>query len=757
MHRFISLFISLLTISGFAYSQTNQTGHPEAQKGFPSISAADLRTSKSGTASPSYYIADPGQEGMFYYDKQGGSDTSNGGSFAGTTIRTADGKVFRRAAQGALQLSWFGGVPDNPARASQNVEALNRAVKTAKSEQLVVAAGGGTWYFNRTISLRSTYSKRINVKIEGNVTFTAPVDGFLLEHFFPLRLEITGILTGPNSGGGSTEKSWAKYTGTGIYMKNLYNSFIKVSEVREWRVGIEMTGEANGGVGTTALGSQYNEVHSNWVHHNYIQIKLSTKGAAGTHGNWCNESRWHIGQVGRGIPGKTYGQGGWIGLQIGSDPGSSQDVWYGISGHVFYDLNIEGVEKGILAWNSGHISFINFSMEPEGAREHIRLAEDSKQGGPASNYHFNSGTLVEDRYFVTGGRGLHTRINNLPLYGKLTNGAVVYIGEKSTVIPSTPVMRGHTVPAPGTLLISDDAPIGWSAFNALKDTTHSYWSKLAQFPEVQNGTIRIGGVQRSGAYKSSYLDVNASSGDTVNARPNLGYVRFHPTANKVVRIHAGDFAPSPDYEGFEVEYNSAAHTLTFVSGLTGAVAIPPSNFPVVGKYRCVYRSGSWVVWRTDGGSTSTSSNHITDRPDNSANAGTAQGKNENGFEVFSTTVTVSNRAVVLAALDNQIPENSAGEIEVILLGKSQTNPGRIYTEHTLDNYYRGRGKTVTVKGPQTVVKRYNADFVPFLGSTLTVGGKGTEGMYRIYVGTGPNDNAVTWTAYVKVRYTQTNL
>lgn len=757
MHRFVFTFIFLLIAVDLAYTQTTKNGHTEAQGGLPAISVAELKTSR-GTISDAYYVVDPGQEGIFYRDKQGGggAEADNGGNFAGTTIRTADGKVFHRAAQDALQLSWFGGVADDPGKASQNVAAMNRAVQAAKTEQLVIADGGGTWYFNRTIALRSTYAKRVNVKIEGNATFTAPVNGFLLEHFFPLRLEITGALTGANSGGGTTEKSWEKYTGTGIYMKNLYNSYISVGEVQGWRIGMEMTGEANGGVGTTALGSQYNEVRCNWVHHNYIQIKLSTKGAAGTHGNWCNESRWHIGQIGRGIPGATFGQGGWIGLQIGSDPGSSQDVWYGISGHVFYDLNIEGVEKGIEAWNSGHISFINFSMEPEGAREHIRLAEGSKQGGPARSYHFNSGTLLEDRYFVAGGRGQHTRINNLPLYGKLPNGSVEYIGEKATIIPSSPRMTGHNIPSPGSFLISNDTYMGWSALHASKDTTHTYWSKLAQYPEVQNGVIKIGREQRTGAYKKTYLNVNASTGDTVNARPNLGYVRFQPAAHKTVRIHAGDFAPSPDFEGFEVEYNNAEYTLTFLNGLTGAVAIPPSSFPAVGKYRCVYRSGSWVVWRTDAGNKSTRGNDIRDRPDNPAAVPASTSKNEDGFDVFSVTATVANKSVVLVELDKQIPENTAGEIEVILLGKSQTNPGKIYTEHTLDSYYRGKGKTVTLKGPQTVLKRYNGDFTPWLGSTATVGGKGNQGIYRIDVGTAPDDPRIVWTAYVKVRYTQIN-
>jgi hypothetical protein len=546
-----------------------------------------------------YWVTDQGRAGPFEYVGTVANQTSDNG---GTIVVNAGLQQFRRVYSGPIFIEWFGVREDatDPGTTvkSANVAGIRSAIATAKTYERVTAhptgsnAATAVW-LNDSILMRSTFDKKHNVNFDGKTfRFTHNGNGFVIESTLNNFTNNGGRILGPGLGA-TDSTTFSAYTGVGVLMRNLYNSNVEVWEVEGWNVGVEMRGEAWGGVGTTANGSQYNTVRVHWPHHNYIQVKLATYGPAGTAGNWNNESFWYFSQLGRGFDDNPNGPGGTFGMVITKDA-TSTAVTYGINGHSFYNMGFEGVKHGLVADNTENNTWYHAAFEPAAMTYHINLDPTTAIGNK-----FVGGPSMGDYYFVEGRKGVRTQIVGRDISGKTASGTHSGVAQAAITLPTSPSMTGITL-APQTMMFSSDYFQGFTALEALNNLNHWHWMKLSQYPSIINGWMKYNGEFRGGMYKPTYLAIGAVTGPAVTAPPNLGYIRFEGDEATVVTLNDGDdIQHSRYFESFKVEYNTT-QPLT-IQNAQGTTVVNSSNFSATGMYEIVWRSGVWVVKSLSGG------------------------------------------------------------------------------------------------------------------------------------------------------------
>lgn len=538
--------ILLLCVSGF--SQTT-------------ISLSLLRTSPTVSPTTTYFVNDQGREGVFFYDAKDVTSADNGG-----TVIVNAGRRFKRLYSGPLDARWFGMKGDyNGVAGTENSAAFKAAIAAAKKDEVLLVPAG-QYYVNSNIDMPLATTRKVNFLIYGDIWFGKGF-GFIISG--PNQeFKCYGTLIGANTDA-TTESGYTAYTGTGIYLKNCSNSYIHVNEIKNFRYGIEQSGDKSGGA---ADGSQYNKIHFRSIHNNYVQIRLSTKGATDGGGNWNKESFWYGGQVGRGIPTVTYGRGGWIGIQIIKE--SSSNATDAINGHMFHDIGFEGLEAAIKASTAEHNSFIGGGIEPEGVHSGIDLDPVTAVGNKFVGF-----TSLGENLFVSGRLGSNTVIEGTPFWTGPFPAMVV--GGNSAVQSITP----------NKFLLTTNK---YTPTNFLVNKAHDVISQTGEFPTVQAMMYRINGVIRSVPFKSTFLHVTSStSTNPVVLPPNIGLLRIEATSAKTYKIDAGDIAKNG--ENFLVEYLTPQYPITFTRSDNNAVVIASSNFPTAGTYRCLWVNAQYRV------------------------------------------------------------------------------------------------------------------------------------------------------------------
>jgi hypothetical protein len=552
MKSFTLVFLFAGMFSCFSYSQTATT-------------IAALRSLGATSGATIWFISDVGREGMFALDPRDGSSADNGG-----TVIVSGTKRFKRVYTGAIDGRWFGMVADyNGLAGTDNSPALNAAIAGAKNNETVLIPDG-QYLFRSTITLPLTSVKKVRIEARGTLYFNK-VTGFILEGG-DQEFRSYGMIVGMNTGA-STEAAYAAYTGEGLLLKNTIQCHIEVNEVKDFRYGIHMTGSGSG----ESVGCQYNQIRFNWIHHNYVQIRLSTQGTS-AHGNWNNESNWYGGQVGRGIPGVTYGGGGWYGIVMTKDPGSNASE-NGINGHNFYNVGFEGVEKALVMNNSTYNSFFGGGLEPEGL--HVGLDLDPVT---AVGNRFIGVTTLTEQEFVDGRMGMHTVIGG-HIWGGVPGSTAAYMGYSAV----------NSV-TPNKMLVTTNI---YNYTNFIVNKTHDLISQTGQYPTIQAMMYRLNGVIRSVPYKKTFLHVTAATtGSPVTLPANIGCVRVEATQEKVFKIDVGDMAAYG--EEFLVEYLSPQFPISFVRSDNSAVLIPATAFPSGGTYRCLWANGQYKISKIGG-------------------------------------------------------------------------------------------------------------------------------------------------------------
>lgn len=523
------------------------------------ISLALLRTSTSVTTTQPYFLTDPGREGLFYYDSKDVTSLDNGG-----TIIVNGSKRYKRLYNSQVDVRWFGMKGDyNGTTGTENSAAFKTAILAAKKDEVLLVPAG-QYFVNSSIAMPLT--KKVNFVIYGDIYFGKGF-GFIIEGLNQ-EFKSYGTIIGGNSGA-TTESAYAAYAGTGIYLKNAYNCLVEVNEIKNFRNGIHQSGDKSGGAPN---GSQYNKIHFNSIHHNHTQIRLTTKGTTTSAGNWNNESFWYGGQLGRGIPGVTYGGGGWYGIVFNKE--STSNAQDPMNGHMFHDIGFEGLEVAVVANNAEHNSFIGGGIEQKGVRRGIDLDPLTCVGNK-----FIGLTHLEEQMFVAGRIGANTVIQGTPIWtGPVPN---IVVGGNSAM----------TSPTAGKFLITTNK---YTPTNFLVNKTHDLISQTGEFPTIQAMMYRINGVIRSVPFKGTFLHVtSATAGTMITLPPNISVLRVEATQAKVFKLNVGDIAKYG--ESFIVEYMSPAYPISFVRSDNSAVLIASKSFPSGGIYRCLWTNGQFKI------------------------------------------------------------------------------------------------------------------------------------------------------------------
>ncbi|MBL7697699.1 MAG: hypothetical protein JNK79_06055 [Chitinophagaceae bacterium] len=542
---------TLIAFTVFSVSAFSQT----------TISIATLRTSTSVSTTTTYFVNDQGKEGVFYYDSKDVTSADNNG-----TVIVNGTRRFKRQYSGPLDTRWFGMKGDyNGTSGTENSAAFKAAIAAAKKDEVLLVPAG-QYYVNSNIEMPTGPTKKVNFLIYGDIYFGKGF-GFIISGMNQ-EFKCYGSIIGGNSGA-TTEAGFAAYTGTGVYLKNLYNSYIHVNEIKNFKYGIEQSGDQSGG---TANGSQYNKIYFRAIHSNYMQIRISTKGTSSGSGNWTNRSYWYGGQLGRGTPNVTYGKGGWFGIVFAKE--STSNSTSAMNGHVFHDIGFEGLEIGIKAAFAEHNTFIGGGFENFGVRQGIDLDPVSCVGNK-----FIGLMMLTETMFVSGRMGVNTVIEGTPIWtGPYPN---VVVGGNSAMQSITP----------NKLLILTNK---YTPTNFLVNKTHDLISQTGEFPTIQAMMYRINGVIRSVPFKSTFMSVTSSTtANPVTLPPNIGVLRIEATQAKTYKIDAGDLAR--DGENFIVEYLTPKFPITFTRSDNNATVIAATNFPSGGTYRCLWVGGQFKV------------------------------------------------------------------------------------------------------------------------------------------------------------------
>jgi hypothetical protein len=546
--RFLSLAALFVVLSATTFSQVN-------------ISSSLLRTSTSVSTTSTYFVNDQGKEGVFYYDSKDVTSVDNGGTVIVNGI-----KRFKRMYSGPLDARWFGMKGDwNGSTGTENSAAFKAAIAAAKKDEVLLIPAG-QYYVNSSIEMPNVLTKKVNFLIYGDIYFGKGF-GFIISGQNQ-EFKSYGSIIGGNSGA-TTEAGFAAYSGTGLYLKNAYNCEVHVNEIKNFKYGIEQSGDKNGGAPD---GSQYNKVYFRAIHGNYVQIRLSTKGATDAAGNWNNESFWYGGQLGRGIPGVTYGKGGWYGIVFVKD--ASSNAKDPMNGHMFHDIGFEGLEVAVKATNAEHNSWIGGGIEQQGVRLGIDLDPVTCVGNK-----FIGLTHFEEQMFVTGRIGANTVIEGTPFWtGPVPNIVVAGNAAQASITPNK-------------FLITTSK---YTPTSFLVNKAHDLISQTGEFPTVQAMMYRINGVIRSVPFKNTFLHVTSSTtANPVTLPPNLGVIRIEATQAKTYKIDAGDLVKYG--ESFIIEYLTPQYPITFTRSDNNAVVISPSNFPSGGTYRCLWVNDMYKV------------------------------------------------------------------------------------------------------------------------------------------------------------------
>ncbi|MBO9571009.1 MAG: hypothetical protein J7497_02185 [Chitinophagaceae bacterium] len=516
---------------------------------------ASLRTITASITEP-YFITDAGREGLFYYDASDRSTADNGG----TVIVNQSSKRFKRAYSGAIDVRWFGAKGDyNGTTGTDNAPAINAAMAAAKKFETVMIPDGQFRIFSN-ISLPLTTTKRIKFEIYGDVYFSKGY-GFIIEGAYQ-DFRSYGLICGMNSGA-TTESAYSAYVGTGIYLKNAVNCRVEVNEIKDFKYGIHLGAEG------ANVGCQYNNIYFNSIHHNFVQIRIATIGSVSPV-NWNNASHWFGGQLGRGPIG-TYGGGGTYGISFVKDAGSNAGA---MSGHMFYNIGFEGLDKGLLMANTEYTTFSTIRVEPFNVRVPFDL--DPVTAGSTK---FVGAAYIDETFFATNRLGNNTTISGTPIWAG-TSSSKAYMGHEASASVT-----------PNKLLVTTSK---YAYTNFMVNKLNDLISQTGQYPTVQAMMYRINGTIRSVGFKKTFFNAKASvTGSPLTLPPNIGMVRVQTNQAKVFKIDTGDLAMYG--EEFLVEYLTPQYPISFVRSDNGAVLIPATAFPSGGTYRCMWVDAAYVV------------------------------------------------------------------------------------------------------------------------------------------------------------------
>jgi hypothetical protein len=697
----------------------------------------------------------------------------------------------------------YGGFPNatipvsGPNAAGTDMSAkLDSAIKYAGKNQIVFV-GTGSWAFFSALAAIS--NKTLNLLIVGDtyhngspfLSFIAP-SGADRQHTVIHMGAAIGRVNMPSHTKGNHDAGlmpWQTMTGTFLSIHNVNRMHAELNKVEGFAKAVEISSAFPGG-------SQENTIAFQNFQLNAICISLKSFDGTG----WVDKNHFV------GINGGLAHIGGGLGIKFDGYPnpaGPNNEAYNGAFRSNVFDLMAERLDS--LCEGMGDITETDFNITIEGGVQtglFSGVAYRMLSTGPnvvrGPHYH-GRGVLLTS--YTTNGMGVNGTIDM-----QIWNG-FNYIGNKAIIdaagnivvdvradlsktlrdaLPSNYrttnepkrfeyidiVAATYTV-APGIDLVRYNNAAGVVTMPA-PSTSVNRFIKVRNYNAATLGVANVTGTNSiPGGFAVEYfcdgitwVNMNSSSGGAGGSSPWADNGTWISYLNKVaigfntvpsaylhlkggttaagtapLKINGGPLNTVPENGAVENDINNTGFYLTYAN--TRRKILDEQNFAVM--INKVFQGVPIVPFYIDG--TSNSGYVLT--TDGTTN-GAAFGPNLGGW---IRATGQSNGAISTTLTTPTIPDNSGGEIEVVLRAYDPASTGKMYKIHYVQAYLKDGG-TLTLKGSQDAVgSHYTADITP--GSA--VGGVVTSNTYQIRICSSVAAETLTWTADYIVRPTVTNL
>ncbi|HRE52221.1 MAG TPA: hypothetical protein PK339_12415 [Flavitalea sp.] len=657
------------------------------------ISIADLDASSGLDTSKVYWISDSYKQGPFVWEKKAVNQTDDDSATIIITedlnqYRRAysgglDGKWF-----GIIP-------DDETKAASNFAAWERAIAARKSGQTLFLSGGTNWWFDNTLSIVNYNFNFKSFVVIEGNLRQADPTkDAIHIEGWAPQAWRITGRIQGANTGANDS-LSYAAYTGNGVTIKNAYGGVLQFHEITNFKRGIHMIGNDGDGTqyflveGVNGAGSgkiydneyqilmeaQPGEAGYSWVNeNNFRNIQLGNGTQPGPRGTFGVVMTGPEGTSARTFESNDFWYVSFEGVRHGLiiDYGSSTNFYnsrfeegpgpailYPIrinnstgvhtkffgAGPFTDDFFVEG-QRGLYTELIGGQLWGEVDARSASTTSHT-LSTGSKTFTVSTGNVFAAAKPVTVKYddanYMTGtvtsynsGTGaLVVSINSVVGSGTYTSWAITSnIGQERLglgfeTLPNSPALMGVENQR-GKIVVKGTSWPGNTAMGSMSNHRNMIQLyNLAQRPSTENGIIKIDTLIRWGAYKKTYANITSQTSYRLPA--NIGYIRFAPTAGNVTAyLYAGDLTTS-QFEEFKVEVVNTNYTLEIRNSATNDLLLSSSNFTATGVYKCVYRSGSFVVYKDDGSGGGGGGNPTAG---NFNNTPTAKGLSTSGSDVI---------------------------------------------------------------------------------------------------------------------------
>lgn len=613
--------------------------------------------------------------------------------YIGTVVGSPSANPFR-----ALSIYDYSGlanavIPGSGSNATGTNQSANlEAMITASGTGQWIVVPNGEWLFSTAIAAITT--KRIQLLILGNtyhnqadfLTISNATGAFRQHRVIHLGIAFGRVNMPSHSKSGATRSSppWSTFAGTFLTISNTNQVYVEFNKIEGFKNGIELLGSGGNG-------AQENVIKGGWIYKCANAISLRSIDGS----SFVDKNEFFIARLSGGLALKIDG----FATPVGGE------AYNGAFRSNKFHFLIEQVDS--IAVCNGDITEPLFDWTIEGGVNTGVFGTDPIKMRSITPNYVRSPKYVGQGYMDagrmgTGSTGSMGRGGSISMAIWSSGGNVKY-GDYAKIQED------------GTIVVYCEADINQATRSAAPG-----YVKFLNFGEYEKDAIVVAATYTPSA-KERYIYYTHAAGTLTMPSPTA-----YPTREiTVVNQHA-------------------------TADLTIANLAPGFATALSGRKAITYRSNG-VLWYPSSDAVDfplalSNINGTGNQGDIVSTDGTAAGltlqPNHGGYTVVSVTHASSIPATLATVT---VPDATAGEIEVILVGYSG---GDLYKEHSLHSYSK-TGGTLIVKGSETMLSTYGSDFTP----AVSVGGVFVSNTFIIRVASSVAAESVRWTVYYIVRPT----